>query len=50
MSSKYAPKLNVISQLVSVEKDKDFEYMNRFFKFQKIDDKEVSDNLIKKEK
>jgi hypothetical protein len=50
MSTNYAPRLNVLSQLVTVEKDKNFEYLNKFLKYQKIEDKEISLNLIKKEK
>ena len=50
MSSKYAPRLIVLNELISVEKYKNFEYLNRFMKYQKIEDNELYQNLIKKEK
>lgn len=50
MSSKYAPRLIVLNELISIEKDKNFEYLNRFIKYQKIEENEFYHNLIKKEK
>ncbi len=50
MSISYAPRLNVLGHLITLENEKSLDYLSKFFKSQQIEDKGVSQNLIKKEK
>ena len=44
------PTQRLLSILTTVDKDRDFEYLAKFFKYNKLDDQNIINNCIKREK